>query len=171
LLVIYGGSLPAQTEQYLMEARLARDPGAPVFGAVKAFFNGVPAPPRGATVCGFSMLAGALGPLIAVMEQAGMLIGCVRGGEEIRLVIPARNLAAPVRISATVVLVHGMQAEAGLALGKERTVQILQPGPGIEFGVESAETIGETTLVVTMRTPEGEAGIRWKRLACTTKDR
>ncbi|MFH1921748.1 MAG: NPCBM/NEW2 domain-containing protein, partial [Planctomycetota bacterium] len=96
------------------EACLVRDPDSPFFGEVGVLLSGAPAPPPSAAACGFSLIAAESGPQVAVMKRAGTFTVSVEPGEEVRLVVPAKNLLEPARFLAEVSVFDGTEAEVEL---------------------------------------------------------
>ena len=153
------------------EARLVRDPRTPFFGAIATSLAGEAAPPSSADVCGFSLIAGESGPQVAVMEPAGTFTVSVRRDEDVRFVIPVKNISEPLRIVAEVAIVHGKGAEVELAIGGKRVTRRLRSGDAVTLETELGDVEQTSAIIVTTRGIDGEAGVRWRRLRCTSKER
>ncbi len=153
------------------EARLVRDPRVAHFGTVKASLAGNPAPPSSDNVCGFSLIAKESGPQVAVMEPANTFTISVRRDEDVRLAIPVKNVVDPLRIIADVSVVYGSQAEVGLEIGGKRVTRTVHSGSSTALATELIDVDGESVVVVTVRGIDEEAGVRWRRLRYTRKDR
>ena len=77
------------------EACLVRDARVPFFGSVAASLAGEEAPPATPPAGGFSLVARANGPQVAVMETARAFNVSVDHGEEVRVVVPVKNVVEP----------------------------------------------------------------------------
>ena len=122
-----------------VEASLERDPTAPFFGKVAVSLCGAPAPPASAAACGFSLVAGELGPQLALMEAAGAFTVSVESGEEVCLTIPAKNLVEPVKIIAEATVLSGTEAEVELSLGGERIRRTIKDGTSVALETPTVE--------------------------------
>jgi len=152
------------------EARLVRDSRFPFFGVVTASFSGDPAPPASADVCGLSIIARESAPQVAVMESARMFTASVRRDEDVRFVVPIKNVVKPLKVTADVAVICGGQAEVELSLGGKSVVRKIQNGESVVLAPESVQGGGEAELVFTTRGVDGETGVRWRRLRCTLED-
>jgi hypothetical protein len=150
------------------EARLVRDPHWPQFETVKTTINGKPAPALSADACGFSLIAGEAGPQVAVMASDKTCTVSVRRDEGVRFDIPLKNVSAPLRITAAVDIMHGQQAEVGLAMGEKHSVQIAHSGDSVTLELELGDVAKASAIALTTRGMDGEAGVRWRRLQCTS---
>ncbi len=153
------------------EARLVRDPRTPFFGAITTSLAGEPAPASSANVCGFSLIAGESGPQVAVMKPAGTFTAGVRHDEDVRFVIPVENVIEPLRITAEVAVVYGKQAEVQLSIGGKRVTRRVRSGESVAFETALSDFEETSSIVVSTRGIDGEAGVRWRRLRCTSKER
>ena len=82
--------------------------------------TGKPAPSPPLATGGFALIAGTIGPQIALMETAGMLTVSVDRGEEVRLAVPVKNFKEPVRILADIRGTECTEAEVELTLSGKR---------------------------------------------------
>lgn len=153
-----------------VEARLVRDPHMPFFGTITTSMAGEPAPPASANASGFSLIAEESGPQVAVMEPAKTCTVSVRNNESVRFDIPMKNIVAPLRITAEVAIVHGKQAEVELAIGDQRLTQIARSGDSVVIELELDDVKDASTIAVTTRGIDDEAGVRWRQMRCTSKE-
>ena len=148
------------------EACLVRDPRVPFFGTASVTINGENAPRSCEAAGGWSLIARESGPQIAVMEPARTLTISADRGEEVRLVIPIRNVVEPLRVSAEVAVVGGTQAEVELSLGDKKIVRQVARGESAVLATETLAAGGDTQLVAVTRGVDAETGVRWSRLRC-----
>jgi hypothetical protein len=154
-----------------VEACLILDPRVPFFGNSSIAFAGEPAPAASAAAGGFSLIARAAGPQVAVMETAGVLTVGIDGGEEVRWAVPVRNLAEPVRIMADVCVVGAGHGELELSLGGNRIAATLAPGDRAVLETEPVRVGANAQIVATTRGRDGSTGVRWSNLRYAVGDR
>jgi len=154
------------------EARLIRDPQLPHFGTIATSFGDEPAPPSSAETCGFSLIAADAGPQVAVMESNKTCTVSVRQEENVRFDIPVKNIVSPLRVTAEVEIVYGKQAEVGLTIGDRHSVQTVKLGECVTLELDPGEIHDASTIALTTRgIDDDEAGVRWRRLQCTSAGR
>jgi len=151
------------------EARLVRDPAAPYFDNPAATLSGAPAPPAGASVADFALIAADTGPQIAVMESIAAFTADVRPGEDVRVVVPARQCATPFRVDARVSLAFGSAADVTLRVGDQTVTRALRQGETATVRCESPGAEACDIELIT-RGVENEAAVRWSELTFTRKD-
>ncbi len=148
------------------DACLVRDPRVPFFGAVGVTINGENAPRSCEAAGGWSLIARESGPQVAVMEPARTLTISAERGEEVRLVIPIRNIVEPLWVSAEVAVVGGTQVEVELSVGDKKIVRQIAPGESAVLATETLAAGGDTQLVAITRGVAADTGVRWSRLRC-----
>ena len=62
------------------------------------------------------------------MEMARMFTVCVCDDDEVRFVIPVKNVVEPIRVTAEVSVICGEQADVELSLGGEPVVRTVRRG-------------------------------------------
>jgi hypothetical protein len=146
------------------EACLVRDPRIPFFGTGAVFLDGEAAPPASAAAGGFALIARGEEPQVAVMETARTWTVSVGRGEEVRLVVPVKNVMEPLRILSDVRVVGGTRAEVELSFGKERVKRTVGIGEGVVLATGSVDVDGEAEIVVCARGLDAETGVRFGNL-------
>ncbi len=146
------------------EACLVRDPRVPFFGSTAVALAGEEGPPATPAAGGFSLVARANGPQVAVMETARTLAVSVDRGEEVRLVVPVKNVREPLRIMADVSVLRGTQAEVELSLGDARVARTVGCGDRAVLAGEPVRAGTEGEIVLTTRGADAETGVRWSGL-------
>ncbi len=152
-----------------VEATLERDPRMPFFGKVGTTLSGAPAPAPSAKLCGLSLIAGDSGPQVAVMEASRTLAVSVRPEEDVRFAIEAKHIIEPLRFTAEVTVVYGKQVEVELAIGEERVLRKVRSGESAVLETAFSDLKEAAAVVMTTRGVDGEAGVRWQRLRCSSK--
>ena len=137
---------------------------APEFGPCRITFGGKPAPPPSASVCGFSLVAAAHGPQVAVMAPAGRLLAAAGQGETVEVAIAVRGLTGPFGVKARATIAQGDQAEATLSVGQPGKTQ-----PAAVRGTVQLEATGQATgqeVVVRLiaAATAGAAAVEWHDL-------
>ena len=147
-----------------VEAHLVRDPRIPFFGNYTVSFDGEAAPAPTAAAGGFALIARNTGPQVAVMETARTMTVSVEQGEQVRWIIPVKNVVTPMRIMADVRVIGGGQAKVELSLGGQCVTRTVRQGEGVvlETKPDSAGTKAE--IVVATRGGNKETGVRWSNL-------
>ena len=146
------------------EACLVRDPRIPFFGPSALFFGGEAAPPASAPAAGFSLVAREQGPQVAVMETARTWTASVGPGEDVRLVVPVKNVSEPLRILADAVVVRGTRAEVELSLGPERVQRTASLGDAVALATEAVDAGAGAEIVLSARGSDAETGVRFSNL-------
>ncbi len=146
------------------EARLVPDERLPRFGSPAVTFGSEAAPAPSAVAGGIAMMARATGPQVAVMNSASAWTVSVDRGEEVRVAIPLKNVADPLKVMVDVNLVRGEQAELEVSLGSQRLVRAIRSGEDVVLETQPVENQRELELVVATRGAAAEAGVRWSRL-------
>ena len=146
------------------EACLVRDPRVPFFGSSTVSLAGEEAPSATSAAGGFSLIARETGPQVAVMETARAFTVSVDHGEEVRLVVPVKNVVEPLRIMADVSVVCGTQAEVELSLGDARVSRTVRCGDRAVLASEPVNPGSEGEIVLTTRDADAETGVRWSGL-------
>ncbi|MBN1418763.1 MAG: NPCBM/NEW2 domain-containing protein, partial [Planctomycetes bacterium] len=152
------------------EARLARDPASPAFGAAAIAFGDGAAPAASASTCGFTVVASGDGPQIAVTEADSGFVAAVRAGESIEIAIPVAVRAEALALSAEIEGAGEGEAEAALALdgetarrraggGEVQTIEVAWRGSGEDH-----------TIRMTTRCVAGEAAVRWREVRLRSGD-
>lgn len=147
-----------------IEARLDCDPRIPQFGQSLVRFGEQPAPMRSAEAGGFSLIAGADGPQVAVMEGARSWTVCIAKDEAVSWSIPVKCSVGVLRVMADVCLPRSGSAEVELALGKEKTVEALRNGKTVTLVTEPLEVDGDTEIALTTCGAVEETAVRWSNL-------
>jgi len=153
------------------EARVVRDPSVPRFGTARIDLHGQPAPPFTAGPTGFAITAEGSGPQVATMASAGMFTVAVCGSEEVRLVVPLDSVTRPDSVAADVSVIQGGGAEVILAVGEERVARRVCEGEAVQLVLTVPLSQGDSSITLTTRGIDGEAGVRWRHVRCTTGGR
>lgn len=152
------------------EASLVRDPRMPFFGGSAISLGGEPAPAAAPAAGGFSLIARATGPQLAIMETARTWTVSVARGEEVRLTVPLKNVTAPLRVMADVRIVGAAPAEVELSLAGKRASRTAQGGEAVVLTSESVPAGSPAELVMTTRGVDAETGVRWSNLRYAAGD-
>ena len=149
-----------------VEARLVRDPRVPFFGTGVLSLDGAATPLSNVAACGFSLTARDTGPQLAVMKASDtpMLTASVDQGEEVRLVIPIKNVVQPLRIMADVSIIRGTRAEVELSLAGKPVRRTIHGGESAVLTTDPLNGDAETEIVLTTRGIDAQTGVRWRRL-------
>ena len=123
-----------------------------------------------AEIGGFSLIAAASGPQIAVMRPANMFSVCVQAAEEVCLTLPLSGLTRSVRIVADVQVRGDGEAEVTLTAGDQVMRQTVRGDVPCEISVDLPPSANALPLVVTTRGLRGEAAVRWQRWRCVIDD-
>ncbi len=153
------------------EARLLRDSSMPLFQPVATRFNGQPAPPPSDETCGVAMIASKSGPQVLLNGPLKTFLASVDDGEEVRMVIPVRNLPGAARISANVSLVSGSQVEVELSVGNQWARQTINDDGSIELTTRAPHADEKNEITLVTRGISGLSGVRWSRLRFSADDR
>ena len=125
---------------------------------------GQPVKNRSWTACGFTLLADAQGPQVAVMKPPGTIAVCARAGESVEVSLPLTNVAGPLSVSASVDLLSGGTATVGLSLDEQTPLRMVQPNQALTLTVERRKSNGASTLHMRTIAGSGEVVVRWRDL-------
>ncbi len=153
-----------------VEARLVRDPQSPGFGTITTTLAGQPAPPPSTNTSGFSLVASEDGPQVAVMQLANTCTVSVRRDETVHFGIPVEIVGAPLRILVEAAIVYGQRAEVSLAIDEKQVTRTVEVGDGVTLELEGSSVEQLATIALATRGMNDEAGVRWRRLRCVSKE-
>jgi hypothetical protein len=153
------------------DARLTYDSTLPEIGPPHLFFDGEPAPPPGASVCGFSLIAGETGPQVALLGPENRLVACTKDGEEIGIEIPIGNILKPFSVSLKATLLSGEEVSLSLSVdGEGECVRTLASGSE-SLQVSANGGNPDSLLRLGIRGGKGESAIRWSDAQLVMEDR
>ncbi|MGA2617572.1 MAG: hypothetical protein ABSF26_08190 [Thermoguttaceae bacterium] len=122
---------------------------------------------RSWTACGFTLLADAQGPQVAVMQPAGAIAVCARAGENVDVSVPITNAAGRFAVSARVELLSGGAAQVGLALDGQTPLAVLKADQALAVKVEGQQANGASMLHIRTIVESGEVVVRWRDVKVT----
>ena len=124
-----------------------------------------------ATSCGFSLVAKAAGPQVAVLEPARELVVAVDRGEEVRIALPVKCAGESLHLAVDASLTDGAEADVELSLAGQRVCRGLRSRDTVALGLDMSQAGGEAELVLTVRGTGPSSAVRWSRLRYTAGDR
>jgi len=134
------------------------------FGLLEVACNSQPVRNRSSTACGFTLLADAAGPQVALMEPSGTIAVCARPGENVELRLPITVVAGPLSISANVDLLAGDTAQVGLFLDEQSPPQLVKADQALTLKIERQKFSGNAILHIRTVAASGEVVARWRDL-------
>ncbi len=135
-------------------------------GPATVYFDGKPAPPPSASVCGFSVIAADTGPQLALIGDKALLLS-VRGSEAVCVSIPVRHTGGAIRAEVQAQLVSGSAAQVSLSAegraGPAMKFALRKAGEHQRLAIEMAGA-GECAIKLETVANGGEALVRWEAL-------
>ena len=135
---------------------------APKAGRATIAFNGKPAPPASASASGFSVVAGAGGPQLAL--YGGELLLALRQGERVDIRIPLTAVPGEFTLEAEATLVSGSDAEVQLALDGAQPCRAALDGKTVRLTVTGGANGKPTTARLRTVCRGPRAVVRWDAL-------
>ncbi len=139
----------------------------PVFSPPRVLLSDRAAPKPSSAVCGFALIAGKSGPQAAIMGPD--MLTSIRAGENVEVLVEARQLSGPFSVSVRANLACGRSAVVSLAVDGGASIErTLQAGAELRLELAVAKADGRTAIRMKMRGASGEAAVRWRglRLRC-----
>ena len=169
-----GNELEVEEIQELMARLKARMRGEgtstdPRAGTIEVEIDNISSVKISSAACGFALAyCGTAGSQLAVMEPAGILVGCVEAGEMITVVVPIARVDGPFRIRAVAEVWDDRGAEISFSLNESRTSWHRLGNARIQLEVDGQPRDGAATLFVRMKSDKGQAAIRLANFEITT---
>jgi len=132
---------------------------APKVGRATVAFNGKPAPAASASASGFSVVAGADGPQLALF--GGGLLLALRQGEQVDIRIPLTGVPGEFTLAAEATLVSGAGADVELALDGAQPCRAALAGKTVRLTVTGGVNGKPTTARLRTVCRGGRVAVRW----------
>ena len=144
-------------------------PTAPHVGTIEVDIDNTSNVKVSSTTCGFALAyCGTAGSQLAVMESAGILVGCVEAGGTITVVVPIARVDGPFRIRAVAEVWDGRGAEISFSLNESSTSWHRLTNALTPLEVNGLSQGGAATLLVRMKSGKVQAAIRLANIELTT---
>jgi hypothetical protein len=140
---------------------------APQFAPVEVTLDGKPAPPPSASVCGFSLVAGADGPHAAFTVRPPQCVVAVRKGEQVVVAIGVQGAAEPFTAAVEAELFFGSGASAVLSVDGRETRRELAPGAPVTLELSREAGAADARIRLAVSGVEGDAGVRLRNMSLT----